>query len=180
MYKKMDNITKIFIEEPEKEFHVREIAKITGRSPTTISKYLNSMKKEGLLLSKKVSNHLFFRSRTDNIQYKMMKKDYNLKKIISSGLISYIEEHLNNPEAIILFGSFAKGEDIQKSDIDIAVISPIKKELSLEGFENKLKHNIQLFLFSKKDIDKMKTKNKELLNNIINGIVVNGFWEVFR
>ena len=49
----------------------------------------------------------------------------------------------------------------------------------LERFEKKLKHKIQLFLHSRKEIKTMKTKNKELLNNLVNGVVVYGFWEAF-
>lgn len=176
----MDKIINLFIKEPEREFHIREIAKMTGKSPTTVSKYTNMLKKKGILLSKKMSNHILFKANTESIQFKALKKEHNIKEAISSGLIEYIEEELNNPEAIILFGSFAKGEDIPKSDMDIAVITPIKKELSLEKFENKLKHSIQLFLYSQKEIYQMKTKNKELLNNILNGITVYGFWEVFK
>ena len=170
----------IFIEEPEKEFHIREIAKLMGKSPTTISKYMRILEKKGLLLSKKMSNHILFKSNNENIQFKTLKKEHNLKKLISSGLIRYLEEKLNNPEAIIIFGSFNKGEDIHKSDIDITAVTPLKKELPLKKFENRLKHPIQLFLYSKKEINQMKIKNKELLNNIINGTIVSGFWEVFR
>ncbi len=35
-------------------------------------------------------------------------------------------------------------------------------------------------LFVEKDINKLKEKNKELLNNIINGITLYGFFEVFK
>lgn len=175
----MDNITELFIKEPEREFHIREIAKIIKKSPTTVSKYAYELKKMGLLRSKNISNHILFKSNNENSQFKAIKRNYNLKNISSSGLTTHLEEELN-PEAIILFGSFAKGEDIPKSDIDIAIITPSKKESNLENFEKKLKHNIQLFLYSKKDIEEMKKKNKELLNNLINGTVIYGFWEVFR
>jgi len=37
-----------------------------------------------------------------------------------------------------------------------------------------------LVIYSKSEIEKMKMKNKELLNNFINGIVLEGFWELFR
>ena len=47
----MDDIIKIFINNPEKEFYVREIAKIMKVSPTTISKYLKKYKREGILIS---------------------------------------------------------------------------------------------------------------------------------
>jgi predicted nucleotidyltransferase len=45
--------------------------------------------------------------------------------IKNSELISFLE-YKYTPEAIILFGSFSKGENGKNSDIDILIISPIK------------------------------------------------------
>lgn len=175
----MDNILKNFFNAPEREFHIRELAKITKKSPTTISKYLSSLKKRGVLISRKKLNHLLFKANTQSQYFKDMKLFFNIKMIRDSGLIEHLEEELNYPEAIVLFGSFRKSENIPSSDIDLFIITPSKKELNLQKFEKKLNHKIQLFTHSKSDIENMKTKNKELLNNWINGIVLYGFWEIF-
>lgn len=49
----MDKILKLFVQEPEKEFHVRQISKIINKSPTTISKYLKELEKKKILISEK-------------------------------------------------------------------------------------------------------------------------------
>ena len=176
----MDDILEFFIREPEREFHVRNLAKLTKKSPTTISKYLFKFKKDGLLSLKKRFNHLLFKANIDNPTFKCIKLSYNLRKLRESSLIDYLVDKFNNPEAIILFGSFRKAEDIPKSDIDILIITPLKKEINLTKYEKLLDHEIQLFLYSNEEINKIKTKNKELLNNLVNGIVLEGFWELFR
>ena len=168
------------IEEPEREFHIREMAKLLDMSPTTISRHGSLLLKKKLIISKKMSNHLLLKANTENIMFKQLKKEHNLKRLITSGLVNYLENKLNNPEAIILFGSFAKGENIPRSDIDIFVVSPSKKEVNLNIFEKKLKHNIQLFIHSKKEIETMKKTNKELLNNLVNGTILSGYWEIFK
>ena len=56
----------------------------------------------------------------------------------------------------------------------------LKNKLDLAGFEKKLGAEVQVFLHNRNDVEKMKGKNKELLNNIINGIRLSGFFEVFR
>jgi predicted nucleotidyltransferase len=175
----MDKILKLFIEEPEKEFHVRQISKLVNKSPTTISKYLKEYEKKGILKSEEKLNHLFFKANSENSEFKQVKLSYNLELLNKSGLIEHLEKEFN-PEAVILFGSFAKAENTNKSDIDILVITPSKKEANLKLFETKLKYSIQLHLYSNRDIDLMKTKNKELLNNFLNGIKLRGFWEVFK
>lgn len=176
----MDSILEYFIKEPEREFHIRELAKLTKKSPTTASKYLNKLKKEGMLISRKKLNHLLFKANNESVSFKDIKLAYNIKKLRESGLISHLNEQFNNPEAIVLFGSFSKAENTSQSDIDILVISPLKKETNLTKFEKILNHKIQLFLHSNSEIEKMKEKNKELLNNWVNGIVILGFWEIFK
>jgi hypothetical protein len=46
----------------------------------------------------------------------------------------------------------------------------MKKEVNLEKFEKKLKRKIQIFFFD----SLTEIKNKELLNNILNGCVLEG------
>lgn len=171
---------KFFIEEPEKEFYVREIARKLEKSPTTISKYLKDYEKDGVLISEKKFNHLLFKANLQSGEFKQIKLSYNLKILKSSGIIEYLSKEFNNPEAIVLFGSFVKGENIKKSDIDLLIITSLKKELNLEKFENKLGYKVQLFTASRKEITEMKEKNKELLNSWINGITLYGYLEVFK
>ncbi len=176
----MDKIIELFLENPEQEYHIRQLSRMFKKSPTTISKMLKSYKKEGILKSETKLNHLLFKADTNNKKFRTIKISYNLNLIENSGLIEFIEREFNYPKAIVLFGSFAKGENTPTSDIDLLIVSPIRKEINLEEYEKKLKHKIQIFAKSDKDIEEMKTKNKELLNTFINGIILYGLFEVFK
>jgi predicted nucleotidyltransferase len=184
MHKKMDNITsrilEVFINNPEKEFHVRQLSKSLKKSPTTISKYLKNLEKEGVLKSEEKLNHLLFKAYPEKENFRKLKKDYNLKKIEDSGLVNFLIKTFNYPKTIILFGSYANGENIPNSDIDLFVLSPIKKEVSLAKLEEKLKCPINLIVKSFQEFEKMKGKNPELLNNIINGTILYGYLEAFK
>ena len=173
----MDNILDYFIKEPEREYYVRELAKLLKKSPTTISKYLNKLEKKGLLKSEKKFNHLLFKANIESKKFKDLKLFYNIEKIRESGLIDYLNDKFNYP-TIVLFGSFGKAENSINSDIDILVITPLKNKIDLEKYEELLKHKIQLFLHSSPELSKMKNKN--LLNNFINGFVLEGYWEIFK
>ena len=176
----MDKLLGCFINEPGREFYVRQLAKLLKKSPTTISKYLKELEKEKLLISKREYNHLFFRANTESKYFRERKLFFNIRLLRDSRLIEFLEEVFNYPQAIVLFGSFGKAENIKESDIDILVITPIKKDVNLEKYERKLGHKIQLFLHSTQEIERMKIKNKELLNNFINGKILEGFWEVIK
>ena len=176
----MNNILKRFIREPEREFHIRELAKYTQKSPATIAKYLADYEKKEYLTHERRLNHLLYKADTANSAFKELKMGHNQRLLRTTGLIQHLVDTFNHPEAIILFGSFAKGEDGPKSDVDILIVTPAKKKVNLALFEKKISRPIQLFVHSRDEIERMKIKNKELLNNWINGRVIGGFWELFR
>ncbi len=182
MSKKIDKmkILENFMEEPEREFHIRELAKIVKVSPTTATSYLEDFKRENLLEKSKSRNVILYRANSQSSIFRETKKYINILKILKSGLVEYLNRQLNYPEAIILFGSYARGENTKQSDIDLFVLTSSKRELLLREYETKLGTNIQLFIYNRKEIQNMKSNNKNLLNNILNGIKLSGFIEVFK
>src|SRR3989344_1499316 len=165
-----DKLLEIFYINSYRWYHVREISRVVGLSPSTGSKYLNSFVKEGLLKKKEERKHLLFKADTENKGFILNKINYNIQKIKRSGLIEYLEEEFNYPQTIILFGSYAKGENIPDSDIDIFILTETKKEPDLSIFRKKLNTEIQLFIYNHKKFKVMQKNNKGLFINIINGI----------
>lgn len=178
MYK--NTVKSLFMDYPEKAFHIREIAKSTGVNPMTARKYLSELEEEGFVIEAPSKLRVKdYKLNTENELVRLEKTCYNIKRIFSSGLINFLNEELAYP-AIILFGSMAKGEDSSDSDIDLFVYSETKKEVGLEKYEKELKRSIQLFLMNRKEFERSKEKNKNLVNNILNGIKISGFIEVFE
>lgn len=165
--------------EPEKEFHVREIARRVTMSPTTVSKRLKLYEKNGILRSEEKLNHLLFMADLSSDSFRYKKIAYNLEKIGSSGLIEFVKDKLDYPEAIVLFGSWAKGENSGKSDLDLMIVSPNKREIDLRKFEKEF-GDVQLFILSSGDVEGLKKTNPELVNSFVNGIVLDGSWGLFR
>ena len=93
------------------------------------------------------------------------------KTLQEIGLIDYIWQELS-PKAIILFGSWSKGDAVETSDIDIFILTKSKKELNLDKFQDKLHHEIQTFP------DDLKKSSKEFKNNLINGIILKGYLKI--
>ena len=169
-----------FYKEPNRLFHVREMARLLKLNPTTASKYLNQLNKEGLLAKSSELGHLLFKANTESSSYRYAKIYYNLKSLWDSGLIVYLDKELHYPEAILLFGSYAKGENDENSDIDLFVLANTKKHLDFDIFEKKLRANIQLFVKNRDEFAKLQKENKNLVNSILNGIVIKGYLEVFK
>ena len=89
-----------------------------------------------------------------------------------------IYEKVGNAKAIILFWSYRKGDDNEKSDIDIAVEVIGNQDLKIVNLENihqfgyRKNVPVNLHVFSKNKVD------INLFSNIANGIVLAGFLEV--
>ncbi|MBN2331408.1 MAG: nucleotidyltransferase domain-containing protein [Candidatus Aenigmarchaeota archaeon] len=177
---KIDKLMNLFLEDSYSEFNLREVARIAKLNPMTASKYLKYLLKESVIKKRPERNFILFSADTESERFKDMKRCFNIKKIRSSGLVEYIEKELSYPEVIILFGSYAKAENSAESDIDIFILSESNKKLDLSVFESRIGAEIQIFKHSRKEFDAMKRDNKELLNNILNGVCLSGFLEVFK
>jgi|SRR3989338_5122982 len=165
---KIFNNMRNFIEDCYRQYSVREYSRLMHISPPSASKILKELYSEKLLNKTEYRNNLLFWANKENATFKELSRLYWRQKLEYAGLLKFLEKKFINP-TIILFGSLAKAETTRDSDIDIAIIID-KKEFDVSQFEKKIKRKIQIIWFdSLQDI-----KNKELLNNIINGTVLLG------
>jgi predicted nucleotidyltransferase len=164
------NMLKPFFESPNSEFNVRQIARILKIAPATASKELKALTSSKVLLENKERGFNLYRARLEDDSYKDLKVFYNIKKMKGSGVIEEINKFYLKP-TIILYGSFSKGTYVEQSDIDLVVVSENEKQFTkLKEFEKKLGREIQLFVV--KDLKDLK--NKFLIANVLNGIVLQG------
>ncbi len=168
-------IKEYFFTNPSAKLRVREIERTLKCPLPSVIRYCKELEKEGILDIERTGTTAFYTPSRASEKYLLEKKLYNIKTMYESGLIEYLKKELSNP-AIVLFGSFAKGEDTEESDIDLYIETPSKKKVSLKKFENILKREIQVF--QHKNLDELS--NPHLANNIINGITLNSYIEVFK
>lgn|SRR3989338_10373040 len=176
MFKEINNL-KLFFEEPTREFHLRELARLMRRNPVTVKNYLKEFVKIGVLSRKKERMLEIYSSNTEDFYYKQYKKIYNQLKLIESGLLDFLKNEFNLP-IIITFGSYERGEDNKNSDLDIFLLTELKKEMQLDNYEKKIGRPIQLHIMNGREFANAKKDNPDLVNSIINGSILNGFLEV--
>jgi predicted nucleotidyltransferase len=164
---------KLFFDNPEKSFHIREIARLTGLSAPGVLKILKKLKEENLLESEKgkiVEDVTASRSH----KFLLQKKSYNIMRLFDSGLIDFLRDKYEEPEAIVVFGSYSRGEDTSGSDVDIAIVTKKEAQLDLREFEHYLKRKVSLYEIQ------IECSEKEFLNNLANGTVVYGFLRLLQ
>ena len=167
-----------FFSFPNKEIGLSELAKELKISKTTANKKINRLVKEDFLKKEIIGKSWRLSCNTNHIYNKSKKISYNLSMVYESGIVDKIIGRFNNAKAIVLFGSYRKGDDNEKSDIDIAVETLNENGTRIEefviikkfGYRKDVKVNLYIFVRDK--------VNTNLFSNISNGIVINGFLEV--
>jgi len=163
-----NKIMKLFFNNPNKEFYLREISRLTKVSPSGSFRILNKLEGKNLIVRNKNKAVTNFKLK-NNEDVKRLKRLFNINSVYESKLVDFLIDKYNNPTAIVLFGSYSLGEDNEKGDIDIAVITKKHKDLDLLKFERYLGKSIHLL---EVDLDKV---SKEFKNNLANGFILGGY-----
>ncbi|MBU1203917.1 MAG: winged helix-turn-helix transcriptional regulator [Nanoarchaeota archaeon] len=166
-----------FFSFPNRELSLSELAKGLGISKKTANRIVGQLVKEGFL-NKVVIGRAWRLSCNLNHSYNYTKKIWwNVSWVYESGVLEEIRKIVKGWRTIILFGNYRKGDDVESSDLDIAVEVLDDKELEIReiksvsiGFRKNVK--INLHIFNRKRID------LNLFSNIANGIILDGFLEV--
>ncbi|MEM3373712.1 MAG: nucleotidyltransferase domain-containing protein [Candidatus Woesearchaeota archaeon] len=95
----------------------------------------------------------------------------NKKKILNNSKIKNIVYQIKkkyNPEKIILFGSYAKGTENEKSDIDLLIIKETDKKFNKRTEEvlNKIEYDIPIdvFVYTPEEFKKSNKLIEKALN----------------
>ncbi len=172
-----DKIHAWFFSFPEKEFSLNDIADELEIAKTSANIIITQLVNDNFLTVTKIGKLWRIKANPQHLWFTTRKIPFNLRLVYESGVIPWVEREIQNAKTIILFGSYRKGDDIESSDLDIAVEVTDEQNLDIwKAFIPKLGYrtniNVNIHIFSRKKID------INLFANIANGIILKGFLEV--
>lgn len=151
-------ILEVFMRDPAKEIHLREISRLSKVSLNNVSDTLRQFAKDGLFKRCEVSNMSLFKPNLDNedllklfeyLELKRKKEFYSKNKGIARLLEKYTANaiHLSRRQIqlVVLFGSVARNEWVKGSDIDILAVSS-NKDSGVINILNKAKIDVSPLL----------------------------------
>lgn len=110
---------------PEKAFHVREIARLTGTVAGTLHKELSKLGDAGILSRERQGNQLLYRANRSSPIFEelasIMRKTSGLADILAEALAPRAKEI----DAAFIFGSIARAKESTDSDVDVMIIGSI-------------------------------------------------------
>jgi len=123
-------ILSAFFSSPSKSYYVQELAREVGISPGSASYASSALEKEGILKKERKANSIFYSLDNSSPLVRKMKCAWFLEQLMK------FRNCWENPEfqSVALYGSRSSGDFIEKSDIDILVISNLPRQKIMDSF----------------------------------------------
>ena len=169
MFEELDKtdykVLNLIADEPYRKFYLREIAKILKISPSSAKKALDRLKKLNLTKEESIAN---LRIVSGNIEERLLKQ---IKITRNIEFVKLLINKLEPSTSIILYGSFAKGENDQQSDIDLLVISNKKDGFEIYEYKG---YTTQIVKMTAVQWKKAKKENSAFAKEVKKGILLKG------
>lgn len=161
-------LLKLFFMNREREFYLRELSRITGENPNSIKRELENLKSIGLITERKRGNQKLYRVN------KLCPIHEELRKIVlkTVGIGEVLRENLVKfgVKFALIYGSFAQGEEVKDSDIDLLIIGDVDEEeliKIIKKLEEELSREINYILWNRKEFRKRIKEKHHLLMDVI-------------
>jgi predicted nucleotidyltransferase len=168
------SVLELFIKNPYEWYYLREASRILEISPMTVKRALDLLAKERMLLREEFKNQILYRANMESAAFKHLKVAYNLSWLEKIDFVDHLKENLAGLSTLVLYGSYAKGENDEKSDIDLLAISSsgTKKDIRLKELSGK---ETSLTVFTPAKWREQAKKNKAFYIDVITeGIILFG------
>ncbi|MEW6295382.1 MAG: nucleotidyltransferase domain-containing protein [Candidatus Diapherotrites archaeon] len=163
-------VLNLFLDDPQREFYLREIARIAKISSSTSKRALDELKKTELIKEERKANLRIFSAEQESQTFKELKKIKNLEWIKKKKLVENIVDE--STISVVLFGSFALGTNTKESDLDVLVITSKRKPVKIKELDGV---EVQLIQKTLKEFRELEKKDNPFYTEIIStGIALYG------
>ena len=164
-----EELLALYFTNPNKKYYLRELERLLNFSVGNIRRELIKLESTGLFLSENKGNLVYYYL---NQSYPLFEE---LKSIIfkTSGAPKMLQnflEKFNGISHAFIYGSFAKGEEKEDSDIDLLIIGEVNEDKLIEmisKLERKLQREINYAIYEKEDFSKKKKEDNSFILDIL-------------
>ena len=162
-------LLRIFFTNPEQSFYMQEIGRMLGKKPGIFQRMINTMEKDGILLSEYRANARYFKVNKDYPLYAEL-KNIVFKTVGIAGSIKAVLKKIGGIDHAFIYGSYAKAADNYLSDIDLIIVGKCNEDKlikELDRLETQLKREINYKIYSIKDFIRDVNEKEPFLLNIL-------------
>ncbi len=152
---------------PHQTFYSGEIAEKTSLSKGGTNQSLRELASQGILKTEKKGHMTFYSADLSSPSVRQFKILQNV-----TALESIVHKLKPFADRVVLFGSCARGEDTQESDVDLLVVSRDKDHIRSLIPETKAKRKIQLLLKTPQEHIQLESKEPVFFKEIQQGVIL--------
>jgi predicted nucleotidyltransferase len=157
-------ILELFLSEPGRELSQADICRKSGISRTTATKWLRMLKESGMLRPLERGRSVYYRIEQETPVVRQLKVLVTTAKLY--GIFRKVKSE--NME-MYLFGSAARGEDTEKSDIDLLILGKPDRPSVMAAIEDArriMKRDVKPMFLSHLDYSSMARKDRIFYENV--------------
>lgn len=159
----------LFFTNPKERYYVRQLQALIGSSVGTIHRELTSLETMGVLHSETLGNLRLFSVNPAYLLFDELKSIVT-KTIGVEGSLREAVEDIPGLKVAFIYGSFASGEEMPTSDIDLFLVGKFDEDLlnkRLGKLEKSLGREINYSSMTQEEFRKEKRKMSPLLDTIL-------------
>lgn len=160
-----------FLSSPKGRFYIRELQRKTGEDIRNIYLELQNLEKLGLLISEIQGNQKYYSVNKKFFLYPEL-KSIIFKTLGVQGLLEQTLKEIKGIEWAFIYGSFARGEETESSDVDVLIIGePNMMELNeaIAKAEERLSREINYSCFTRQEFEKRRQQKDPFILDVLSG-----------
>lgn len=161
---------------PEKTYHVREIARLTGTVAGTLHKELFKLADVGLLKKETRGNQVSYQANRSSIIFEELASILRKTSGIADVLANALAPHLEQIELATVFGSVASGKASENSDIDLLIVGNLSFSEAVKALypaQELLAREINPKLYTITEWQLAKQTNSTFIRELVEKPVIN-------
>jgi predicted nucleotidyltransferase len=168
-----EDLLTLYFTNTEKKYYLRELERMLKHSVANIRRELLRLEEAGLFLREDRGNQVYYYLNKSFPLFDEFKsiifKTFGVPQVLRNILGSLKDKDIDHA---FLYGSFAKKEEREDSDIDLLIIGEVNEDELIEKLneiEHKLQREINYSIYSKEEFQTQKEKRNPFILDVIEG-----------
>lgn len=157
-------ILRFFMENPSREFYLKEIQNGTKAAKASLIRWLNKFVEIGILSKKTRGRLSIYCIKRDDLLVR------HLRILMNVGLLLPLARKFGELGAeVYLYGSVARGEDVEGSDVDLLILGKVEpREVArcAQAFSRRVGRSVRPQVFSKFEWSQMAEKDPAFFGRV--------------
>jgi len=116
----------LLLTNPDREWHLRDIARTTRLAPATIQREVTSLHRAGILTRRRVGHQVHYGANRNCPVFVELRALIAKTVGVADVLRRTLGEHESDIELALVFGSLAQGTDRPESDVDLLIVGEVR------------------------------------------------------